>query len=85
MTTIDKPMHLVLVHSDEVPAPVCCTDEACNSETCQRLPASETCGTCLWAGVCKAFVGPESRRCGFFPRRFAPDLELRKRPKAAAR
>lgn len=78
MTTTDKPVHLVLVHSgDDVPEPACCAGETCTAETCQRLPAGETCGTCLWSGVCRAFVARDSRRCGLFPRRFAPDLELR--------
>lgn len=50
----------------------CCTDRACDAQTCMQLPAGKTCDVCVWFYRCSifGFTTAGSDSCDFFPRRF---------------
>ena len=53
-----------------------CGAAACTDATCMVLPASLTCGACLWGATCLEIgetAGAESTVCAYFPRRFVRD------------
>ena len=57
----------------------CCLIERCTKETCQRLPAPETCSSCKHSRTCfvMGYAPRNSTLCTFFPRRWAPKNEAK--------
>lgn len=51
----------------------CCTDKACNDQTCMKLPNGMTCADCVHGKRCIAMFGMKEvdTACSFFPRRFS--------------